>query len=136
MTRPKFSFDFNLGHLINAGAIIGVGLIAWGAAGEKQTNTTNAVSDFRRQVELDLGAMRSSFRTDLDRLQSSVDNLTVVVNPIGALNTRVGEVERRLVLGDTRDAQMQDRQSALAESIASLRARVEFITTPGRRLVP
>jgi hypothetical protein len=125
MTRPRVNMEISLGHIIQMGILIGGGLILWGQQGEKQASTAAAVAGFDVRLTRELADVRGS-----------IDSLRVIVNPIGALNTRMTEVERRLTEQDARDNSQDIRLGAQAEAIASLRARVEFVAQPGRRSVP
>ncbi|MBS7810544.1 hypothetical protein [Roseococcus pinisoli] len=125
MPAPRINMEVSLGHIIQMCVIVGGGLILYGRGDERAASTAAAVAGFDVRLTRELAEVRGS-----------IDSLRVIVNPIGALNTRLAEVERRLTEQDTRDNDQDRRLGAQAEAIATLRARVEFVAQPGRRVVP
>lgn len=125
MTRPRVNMEISLGNILLI-ASIAVSVVVFLVKGdERGSNTARAVDGFETRLTRELADVRGA-----------IDALRVVVNPIGALNTRMAEVERRLTEQDIRDNAQDQRLGAMGEAIASLRARVEFISQPAQRRVP
>nr|WP_314074415.1 hypothetical protein [uncultured Roseococcus sp.] len=125
MPAPRLNMEVSLGNILLI-ASIGVSVTMFLVKGdERGSNTAAAVAGFDVRLTRELAEVRGS-----------IDSLRVIVNPIGALNTRLAEVERRLTEQDTRDNDQDRRLGTQAEAIATLRARVEFVAQPGRRVVP
>lgn len=125
MTRPRINPEISLGSIIQVAAIAGLGLIAWGARDEKGASTASAVASFDTRLTREMTEVRRS-----------LEEVRATVNPIGTLNTRTTEIERRLTEQDIRDNGQDQRLGAIAETIAALRARVDYTSTPGRRTAP
>lgn len=125
MAPPRVNMEISLGNILLI-ASIAVSVTVFMVKGdERGNNTATAVAGFDVRLTRELAEVRGS-----------IDSLRVIVNPIGALNTRLAEAERRLTEQDTRDNSQDVRLAAQAEAIASLRARVEFVAQPGRRTMP
>lgn len=125
MAPPRVNMEISLGHIIQMCIIVGGGLVLYGRGDERAASTASAVAGFDVRLTRELAEVRGA-----------IDSLRVIVNPIGALNTRLAEVERRLTEQDARDNAQDIRLGAQAEAIATLRARVEFVALPGRRVTP
>ncbi|WP_424813578.1 hypothetical protein [Roseococcus sp. YIM B11640] len=125
MTRPRINWEISIGNiLLMCTMVFSATYFVW-QLDKKGDSTATAVSNFDGRLTREMAEVRSA-----------LEELRRTVNPIGTLNTRVTETERRLTEQDARDNAQDQRLGVMAEAIASLRARVEYVAQPGRRTVP
>lgn len=125
MTRPRVNMEIGLGHIIQILLIAGsIGFFVI-TGNAKSDHTAGAVATLDRRVEAGFEAMNRR-----------VDNLAAALNLVSSLTPRMGEAERRLTEQDTRDNAQDQRIGLVSEAVATLRARLEFVAQPGRRVAP
>lgn len=125
MTRPRIDPTVSLGNILLIASVIGTGLVMWGERGQQAANTATAVTSFDTRLTREMSGV-----------QQALDELRRTVNPIGTLNQRTSELERRATEADARDNAQDMRLSAFAEAIATIRARQDAERLPPRQVRP
>lgn len=124
MTKPTINMEVSLGNLLLI-ASIAVSVVVFLVKGdERGTSTARAVDGFESRLTRELAEVRGA-----------IDALRLVVNPIGVLNQRVEQAERRVTDGEGREAARDARINGLAEAVAFLRARDAGLP-PARQVRP
>lgn len=123
--RPRVDWTLNLGNILQILLIAGgIGFFVI-TGNAKNENTAGAVTSLERRVEQGFEAMNRR-----------VDALAAAVNLTATLTPRMTEAERRLTEQDTRDNGQDQRIGLVSEAVATLRARLEYVAQPGRRVIP